>query len=612
MSTNPPPRKPSVPELDLELKGLVCWQRFGIHLSKIDQSDIRVIEQDNPGSTEKQRLALFGTWLRKCTDASWLDVVSALEKIEQYVLAEHLKLKYSPVSLLPFPTRSSDSPSRSYCQSHSPSRHSATRSNHHSRLPIRSYYHSCSSTRSYCHSHSPSKTDHHSRSPTRSNRHSRSPTRSNCHSCLPTRSNRRSHSPTRSYRHCCSPTTSDHHSHALPPSKPTDSELDTELNTLVQWERFGLYLPGITGTDLQKIQTNNPMNVVRQKLALFGTWLRRCYSASWDDVILALEKVGEIYLAEQIKMKYTCEDRPTIGTEVYASLPSEVVVFRELSDLHNTFTKLARDFHNGINKLVEPPNVHVLQEIITFIKDLRLYEIEGLNEVETINAFSDIIRDHYNFLNCGLLDLLVEEYLNDLLPRTKAYIERVKKFKRSTPIQSLKYKLQPFVNELNISRKYMIVIVKLQQIWEEIDMLYLEKLVPSPFPGYNPKWFAVRPDPLCCVFLIPKSKAKSYISSSSEKLQLMRLTGIFGLQIGITHVIRDDESESFTFDSALLEASQCSNNEAVQFLLDLGVNVNNRNSAGRTALMLACVARHEDVVQTLLSAGHQVNIQDST
>ena len=715
---------PSIHELHLELKGLVRWKKFATHLRMMEQSDIDEIKKDNRDSA-KQRLAVLGTWLHKCTNASWEDVVSALEKIDENILAEHLRMKYCPVSSFlpsshsqppPLSTSSdhlsstrhdpsshsstrldhSQSSTRSDLSSHSstisdhhsrsttrsgssscsttrsdpcnhprtrsdPLNHSSTRSDHHSHSSTRSYRLSHSSTRSDRHSHSSTRSDRHSHSTTKSYRHSRSTTRSDSSTHSSTRSDpsthsstrsdpsthsstrfdpsnrprtrsdplnhsstrcyHHRHSPTRFYRHrhsstrldhrSRSPIRSDHHSHDLQPSKPTDCELDTQLNTLVQWERFGIHLPGITETDLQKIQSNNPMNVVRQKLALFGTWLRRYPSASWDDVILALEKVGEIYLAEQIKTKYTCEDRPAIGQEVYTSLPSEEVVFRELSDLHNTFTKLARDFRNGINKLVEPPNVHVLQEIITFIKDLQLYEIEGLNEVKTINAFIDNIRDHYNFLNCGLLDLIVEEYLNDLLPRTKAYIERVKEFKRLTPIQSLKNQLQPFVNELNISRKYMIVIVKLQQIWEEIDMLYLEKLVPSLFPGYNPKWFTVRPGSLYCMFLIPKSKAKSYISSSREKLQFMRLTGIFGLQIGITHVIRHDENESFTFDTALLEASQSGNNEAVQFLLDLGVNVNNRNSAGRTALMLACGARHEDVVQTLLSAGAKVNSQDN-
>ena len=668
--SNNTPNKPTGNELDLECKGLVKPKNFATHLPTIEQSDIKEIERNNQGNVAGQLLTRSDHQSHSSITSDQHSHSPTRSNHRSRSPTRYDDRRYSPTRY----DHHSHSPTRYDQHSHSATRsnhgsrsatrydhhrysptrydqhsHSPTRYDQHSHSPTRSNQHRHSSIRSYNFSRSLKRSDHRNRSPTRWDQHRYSPTRSVHHSHLSsrsdhrnrsptrwdqhryssTRSGQRRHSPTRSDHRSCTPTrsdqfrhssatsdrcsqslsSSDYHSLDLQACKPTLRLLDTQLNTLVQWERFGLHLPGITETDLQKIQSNNPMNVVRQKLALFGTWLRRYPSASWDDVVLALEKVGEIYLAEQIKTKYTCEDRPAIGTEVYTSLSSEEHVFRELSDLHNTFTKLARDFRNEINKLVEPPNVHVLQEIITFIKDLQLYEIKGLNEVKTMNAFIDNIRNHYNFLNCGLLGLIVEEYLNDLLPRTKAYIERVKEFKCSTPIRYLKHQLQPFVNELNISRKYVIVIVKLQHIWEKIDMLHLEKLVPSLFPGYNPKWFTVRSGSICCMFLIPKSKAKSYISSSSEKLQFMKLTGIFGLQIGITHIIKDDENESFTFDSALLEAS--GNNEAVQFLLDLGVNVNNKNSAGRTALMLACVARHEDVVQKLLSAGAEVNSQDN-
>ena len=767
---------PSMNELHLELKGLVRWKKFATHLRMMEQSDLDKIKKDNHNSAE-QRLAVFGTWLHKCTNASWEDVVSALEKINENILAEHLRMKHCPASSFlppsshsqspPFSTSSDHLPStrsdpsshsstRSDPSSHSSTRfdhlsHSSTRSDRHKHSSIKSYrynhsstrpnHHSCSrtksgssscsttrsdpsnhprtrsdpsshssnrsdplnhsSTRSDCHKHSSiksyrynrsitrsdlstyslTKSDYSSHSSTRSDPSSHSSTRfdpsnhsstrfdpsnhsstrfdpsshsstrfdpsrnsstrfdpsshsstrsdpschsstrfnPSCHSSTrfdpsspsSTRFDLSSHSSTRCDPSIHSPIRYDHHSLDLQPSKLTNCELDTELNTLVQWERFGLHLPGIKVKDLQIIQSDNPTNVVKQKLALFETWLVRYPSASWDDVVLALERIGEIYLAEQIKMKYTCEDRHTIGTEVYTSLSSEEIVFRELSDLHNTFTKLARDFRNGINKLVEPPNEHVLQEIISFIKDLQLYEIEGLNEVKTINGFIDKIRDHYDFLNCDLLQQIATEYLENLLPRIQTYTQNVKKLKHSIPVKCLKCDLQQFVTESNVSRKYMIAIVKLQEVWEKPDIQRLEKLIASLFPGYNPKWFTVKAGSICCMFLIPKSKAKSYISSSSEKLQLMRLTGIFGLQIGITHVIRDDENESFTFDSALLEASQCGNDEAVQFLLYMGVNINHSNSEGKTALMLACEAGHEEVVQTLVSAGASVNDQDS-
>ena len=75
-------------------------------------------------------------------------------------------------------------------------------------------------------------------------------------------------------------------------------------------------------------------------------------------------------------------------------------------------------------------------------------------------------------------------------------------------------------------------------------------------------------------------------------------------------VLTVNENKNFTFDSAFLESSQCGNNEAVQFLLDLGVNINYSNSEGKTALMLACEGGHEEVVQTLVEYNNDLNFRN--
>ena len=924
MSNNLRTNKPTVHELDLELKRLTCWQRFGIHLPKIEECDVKVIEQDNQGSIEKQKLALFGTWLRRCTNASWLDVISTLENIEEYTLAEHIKLKYSPVSsLLLFSTRSDHhihSPNSSYRYSRLP-----TRSYHHSRLPTRSEYRSCSPSRFEYRSRSPIRlrTSH---SPARL-RHGHSPTcqqsvitvdqnvvqklkmlngsfaklarkiqiemehlvlsdkyllhtlaieirnaycikdlndvkttdeffvivdehysfldcdlvvtiveslqkkelldeiqghveairafkrnasvkslqnnleklltKYGCsnlevtikledewgklaisvveqllkilfpgdyHECkwynivpgsfcvsflvpenisksLITSSNQKlqfmqlvgvfgltigntpilethenenftfdsallessqsgdneavqflldlrvninysnsdgktaimladeaghkevvqtlisagaNHQDSAGETALMLPDEAEYKevvetelpgegiesatrqtTESLPIGlehkkviqrllagsanvnrddtirqtklmfrndtgldsriiKLPKKEMETRLEHLVHWASC---LPGLkpVSDPEDKLNYGNKYNIVNQSLPLFWTRLHSYPDASSDDVKLKFEEVDLHFLAKQIK------DRPANSRESSDSM------FEELTALHTTFIKLVNDFHIAIDKLAElPENAHLLQELISFLKDLQQYEIEELNNVQTTDELIDEILHHCNFLSCDLLQQIVEEYVKELLPRTQSYIRKINDFKCSTPIKSLRRAFEGSVGEL---MRCIIIIIKLHKVWEEIDMVYLEKLVLSLFPGYNPKWFAVRSGSLCCAFLTPKSKAKSYITSSSEKLQFMRLTGIFGLQIGITHVIRDDKNESFTFDSALLEASQSGNNEAVQFLIDLLVNKS--NAIERQTLKLASEARHAEVVQALISARTNINHQNS-
>ena len=86
-------------------------------------------------------------------------------------------------------------------------------------------------------------------------------------------------------------------------SRPTESELDLELADLVHWQRFATHLPDITRTDIDMIKKNR-LDVADQKLALFGTWLRKSSDASWNDVISALEKAQEKNLADTLRKKF--------------------------------------------------------------------------------------------------------------------------------------------------------------------------------------------------------------------------------------------------------------------------------------------------------------------
>ncbi len=85
------------------------------------------------------------------------------------------------------------------------------------------------------------------------------------------------------------------------------SELNFALTSLVPWEIFATYLPGITQADIEKIQTDEPKNA-KQKIALFSKWLKVFPSAKWSDVVRALKKAREIRLAEEIESKYVTMD----------------------------------------------------------------------------------------------------------------------------------------------------------------------------------------------------------------------------------------------------------------------------------------------------------------
>ena len=91
--------RPTEGELDLELAELVNWQRFSTHLPNLTRADIEEIEK-NRSDVKNQKLELFGTWLRKSSDATWNDVISALEKAQEKRLSDTLrKVCYARISL---------------------------------------------------------------------------------------------------------------------------------------------------------------------------------------------------------------------------------------------------------------------------------------------------------------------------------------------------------------------------------------------------------------------------------------------------------------------------------------------------------------------------------
>ena len=489
MSNNPSSNRPTEKELNLELKGLLRWKMFALCLPEMEQSDIEEIELNNVGNIENQKLALFGKWLRKCTTASWLDVLSALQTIDEYVLAEQLRVKYCTVfSSLP------------------PSSHSQPP------LSTRSDHHSSSTTRSDPSSHSSTRSDPSSRSTTRSDPSSRSTTRSDPSSRSTTRSDPSSRSTTRSDCHSHSPTRSNH----------TRS-----------------------------------------------------------------------------------------STRSYIQLNSDDVIIQKLEQLHKSFTNLASSIRKRIDELIESGR-YSLHDIAIYIEENQICTVRGLTAVKTTDEFFELVRPHYNFLDFHLLETLPDKFLDEEdLQSIRQHKRNVLEFKRNSQVKSLKNN----VKELSaISDQHEPVVIEMQDAWGEHPLILVEQLVKHLFMHYSHEvnWFKVVPGSICLMFVARKEVCQSLITSSRQKLEFMRLMGVFSLQIGSEYVLQEDENESYTFEFALLNAPKVGNNEAVRFLLDLGVNVNHSDTEGKTALMLASEAGHEEVVQTLISAGANINHQDNT
>ena len=84
--------------------------------------------------------------------------------------------------------------------------------------------------------------------------------------------------------------------------RPKYDQLIELLESLVNWEKFGTFLPGIKSEHIQVIERENT-RIDKQKAALFSKWLSVHPEASWQDVLFALEKSQEHSLSSRVYQK---------------------------------------------------------------------------------------------------------------------------------------------------------------------------------------------------------------------------------------------------------------------------------------------------------------------
>ena len=114
------------------------------------------------------------------------------------------------------------------------------------------------------------------------------------------------------------------------------------------------------------------------------------------------------------------------------------------------------------------------------------------------------------------------------------------------------------------------------------------------------------------MFLIQKDCSQSIIHHSKQKVEFACSTGVINIEIGACSIVKKEEYKTYTFESGLLETCKEGNNEAAEFLVDLGVDTNHTDNEGKTPLMIASGSGHKEVVQTLLETEMvNVNQQDN-
>ena len=422
-------------------------------------------------------------------------------------------------------------------------------------------------------------------------------------------------------------------------------DLDDNLRDLVKWKRFALYLPGIDQSDIEVIDTEKRDDVAEQKLLLFSKWLSVHPKATWQEVVLALEKTDEFTIANKLGMKLlppaisspVSPQQPSVGNTTKEEVEITEDIVEELDRLNKSFITLTIKSQKAIEN-----EECSLSEVVTYVKHSgSAHKICGVTDVRNVAEFFDVIKPHYTFLNCYLLVNLVLFLLPSVKQSAQEYKKKIEDFKKSVQVRSLHKLLTHFFDKAKFENNFEVTI-KLQNVWGECNMWLVEVLVQTLFRLNSPdecKWFRVLPGSLCVVFMVHEDMLITLMNKCEQKIQFMELMGVISLDTKSSFLPVSEDNVEYTFEQNLIKATKVGNTEAVEFLVkQLHFDINTRSNkeltaslkeeadkwhedengniyfkhdAGCTALMIACCNNDTDIVKLLLENGADPNIQSN-
>ena len=315
------------------------------------------------------------------------------------------------------------------------------------------------------------------------------------------------------------------------------------------------------------------------------------------------------------------DPRELIKTVVLENEEKEEELQSTLEHLDRNFSVLMVAVRSSLDHKLQHQQL-VLVDFIRWIEH-RMKWVGQLSSIIDLDEIFLKLHPHFDFLDCGLIVDMSEQFLNDECFAKKGFVSELNEHKikanilrSSATIKKLQTHLKsiysPYLRDLSNMPQ---IQIELHNPWTEatIDGLYLliRHLLPHRSKQSILKYIEITTGSLHIKYIVHESKADCLIAYAQDKLQFMRLIGIFGLTINGEPVLEEDENMNFTFESALLKAAKAGHNEAVQFLLKLGGDVDHCNEKGTTALMIASKGGYEQIVLSLVSAGGNVNIQDN-
>ena len=419
-----------------------------------------------------------------------------------------------------------------------------------------------------------------------------------------------------------------------PTDKPTVPQLCEELSSITEWENFVTFLPGIEAEHIGTIR-NDHQGTANQRRAVFQKWLEIYPDATWSDVYDALMKVEKKSLASSLvkARNQSVSDTDSSPMSLPQTPPSQqphppatpvehlqtASIFIQ-DDIGDSLLELYEMFMQIIYQVKTKFATFVTQQPAQLKNIIRFTE-DAINpsqmirlEAESIEEYFEKLRPYYDFLECGIIANIVKQFIGGKLEENlQAYSAKVREFRRTTPIKQLAKDLCQIATGF---KALPTIDIKLETPWEDVVIEGLYVLIKHLLPKTAQSQYSLMNNIIIspgCLLLKYGIGDEGQIDTIIEHVQqnmhfLIGLFGIFQLSVDGKYVIFEDEDPSFSFTTALIDATKASNNTAIQFLLDIGTNINYQDDEGFTPLMWAVLINNVNTVIQLLESGADVHI----
>lgn len=363
-------------------------------------------------------------------------------------------------------------------------------------------------------------------------------------------------------------------------SSPTVILLLKELREFKEWYMLGYFLK-LPTEDLKEIERQfSDHGHMRCKTELFELWLRHNPSASWENIAVALEEIGENKLAKAIRTNHLNQLPVNVGhiensTELPNHLDQSLVRVEkarednstELPDhldqspvrvekareenftevpnhlnqlpvkvekaLMENFTELEREFATLVTDLMsslekEQIPLRQLRRFVTVRLELEWDYIQATS----IDEFFERIKPYYCFLNTTLLQDLIEKFIGEpLIQQLKTYKKHLDEFTSSNDIALLKEVLS---HRTTNAEGMSPVVLKLTGRWLKVTIKHFQEFVNHIFGAGASALTRIRVEDgcVCISWFTHKSAVLSLVASARQNAKFLRLSGVLKLTVG--------------------------------------------------------------------------------